>query len=196
MKQSTKFIIPALLVAIGLICLAGFDLFGSAMLEGAAWKQNVIYGILIIFCMLPPAVLEMKATWMVAGYALAFFMFGGANIIGTVGIVLGIIKICLIALTLFQGYRLYLSCWSKSRWSIIFPIAALIGFIMLLPIQDENIVGSSIRAITEGSWDRISSDKGFHIYLGIATIFSGITEFLILKSATTNKQLVANEPEN
>lgn len=187
MRQSTSFIIPSLLVAIGFICISGFDLFGSALLEGAAWKQNVIYGIFIIFCMLPPMVLELKATWMVAGYALAFFMFGGANIIGTVGIVLGIIKICLIALTLFQGYRLYVSCWDKSRWQIVIPALALIGFIMLLPIQDENIVGSSFRALTEGSWDRISSDKGFHIYLGLATILSGITEFVILKNTDKPK---------
>ncbi len=63
-KDLTLFIRPAFLIAIGLISALGFNLFGSALLEGAAWKQNVIYCILIIFCILPPAVLEMKATVM------------------------------------------------------------------------------------------------------------------------------------
>lgn len=166
--------------------MLGFDLFGSAMLEGAAWKQNVIYCILIIFCLLPPAVHEMKATWMVAGYALAFFMFGGANIIGTVGIVLGLAKICLVALTLLQTYRVYLISWNIAKFTLVLPIMSVLCACILLPIQDENIVGSSFRALAQWSWDRISSDKGFHLFLGLSAIFSGISEFVILKYSVSD----------
>lgn len=185
-KNLNSFILPAFLVAIGLISSLGFNLFGAALLEGAAWKQNVIYCILIIFCILPPAVHEMKATWMVAGYAIAFFMFGGANMIGTVGIVLGLAKICLVALILLQTYRVYLVAWKRAKFTIAFPVIAIICAFLLLPIQDENIVGSSFRALSQWSWDRFSSDKEFHLFLGLSAIFSGITEFIILKYSVPN----------
>ena len=35
------------LFVIGALSLSGISVFGSALLEGAAWKQNVIYCILI-----------------------------------------------------------------------------------------------------------------------------------------------------
>ena len=113
-------------------------------------------------------------------------MFGGANIIGTVGIVLGLAKICLVALILLQTYRVYLVSWKGVKFIIAFPIIAIICASILLPIQDENIVGSSFRALSQWSWDRFSSDKGFHLLLGLSAIFSGITEFIILKYSVPN----------
>ena len=65
------------LFVIGALSLSGISVFGSALLEGAAWKQNVIYCILIFFCLLPPIVRNSRATSMAIGYSLAFFMFGG-----------------------------------------------------------------------------------------------------------------------
>ena len=66
MKNHDHLLFPIFLIAMGVIILSGVNLFGSAILEGAAWKQNVIFALMLIFGMLPPSVREMKATWMVA----------------------------------------------------------------------------------------------------------------------------------
>lgn len=53
MDKYNKFLFPIYLIAVGIIALSGVELFGAAILEGAAWKQNVIFALLIIFGMLP-----------------------------------------------------------------------------------------------------------------------------------------------
>ena len=186
MKNYDYLLFPIFLIAIGVITLTGVNLFGSAILEGAAWKQNVIMALLLIFGMLPPSVRELKATWMVAGYALAFFMFGGANLIGTVGIMLGLEKIMLCVLILFMAFRLYSETWNINKFYMAAPVCAMVCIALLFPIQDQNIVGSSFDALINMSSTAFTSDKGFHIYLGIAGIAAGITEMLILKKAPKN----------
>lgn len=182
MRKYDNYLFPVYLVAIGLITLSGVNLFGAAILEGAAWKQNVIMALLLIFGMLPPFVRELKATWMAAGYALAFFMFGGANIIGTVGIMLGLEKIMLAVLALFMCYRLWDVTWKVNKLYMLAPVAALLCVAVLFPIKDQNIVGSGIDALRDWSYSTFTSDKGFHIFLGLAGVFSGIAEVLILRN--------------
>lgn len=184
MKNSEPFLFPIYLLVVGIITLTGINLFGAAILEGAAWKQNVILALLLIFGMLPPSVKALKVTWMIAGYALAFFMFGGANIIGTVGIMLSLEKIMLAVLVLFTGYRLWAVTWQTNKLLMIIPILTVVCIVLLFPIQDQNIVGSGIDALTEWSSSAFTSDKGFHIYLGLTGIFSSVTEILILKNTT------------
>ena len=153
------------------------------MLEGAAWKQNVIFTLLLIFGMLPPSVREMKATWMVAGYALAFFMFGGANIIGTVGIMLGLEKIILAVLVLFMAYRLWAETWRVNKLYMIAPALGIVFVALLFPIQDQSIIGSGIDALKNWSASDFTSDKGFHIFLGLTGLCAGVTEMLILSKS-------------
>lgn len=167
----------------GIISISGVNLFGSAILEGAAWKQNVIFALLIIFGMLPPYVQEMKSTWMVAGYALAFFMFGGANLIGTVSMMLGLEKIILAVLILFMGFRLWTETWKINKLYMIIPLLGVVSVILLFPIQDQNIIGSGFEALKNWSASNFTSDKGFHIYLGLTGIFSGITEMIIISKS-------------
>lgn len=197
MKTYNHLLFPIFLIAIGIITLTGVNLFGSAILEGAAWKQNVIFALMIIFGMLPPAVRELKATWMVAGYALAFFMFGGANIIGTVGIMLGLEKFMLAVLILFMAYRLYAETWKVNKLYMLAPVLGLACVVLLFPIQDQNIVGSGWDALTNWSSSDFTSDKGFHIYLGLFGIAAGITEMLILtKSPKEVLPTHSNEIDN
>ncbi len=183
MKSYQSYLFPIFLFAMGLIAISGIELFGSALLEGAAWKQNVIFALLIIFGMLPPAAREMKATWMVAGYALAFFMFGGANIIGTVGVMLALEKIALAVLVLFMGFRLWSETWKANKLYMLAPVLALLFVAILFPIQDQNIVGSGLDALLDWSADKFTSDKGFHIYLGLVSLLAGVTEILILRES-------------
>lgn len=192
MKNYEHYLFPIFLIAIGTITLSGVNLFGAAILEGAAWKQNIIMALLLIFGMLPPMVREMKATWMVAGYALAFFMFGGANIIGTVGIMLGLEKIMLAVLILFMAYRLWAESWKTNKLYMLVPLLAIISLALLFPIQDQNIIGSSINVLTNWSVTDFTSDKGFHIYLGLIGIFAGITEIIIL---TKTPKITSDAPE-
>lgn len=180
MKSYESYLFPIFLVAMGIITLSGVNLFGAAILEAAAWKQNVIFALLIIFGMLPPSVREMKATWMVAGYALAFFMFGGANIIGTVGIMLGLEKIVLAVLILFMGFRLWASTWKINKLYMLVPVLGILFVALLFPIQDQNIIGSGLDALKKWSTSDLTSDKGFHIYLGLVALLAGITEIIIL----------------
>ena len=179
MKSYNNLLFPIYLIVMGVITLSGVNLFGSAILEGAAWKQNVILALMIIFGMLPPEVRELKATWMVAGYALAFFMFGGANIIGTVGIMLGLEKIILAVIMLFISYRLFAETWTVNKLFMLVPVCGIIFVALLFPIQDQNIVGSGFDALKNWSSSDFTSDKGFHIYLGLLGISAGITEMLI-----------------
>ncbi|MDE6333250.1 MAG: hypothetical protein K2L77_01245, partial [Muribaculaceae bacterium] len=66
------------------------------------------------------------------------------------------------------------------------PVCAMVCIALLFPIQDQNIVGSSFDALINMSSTAFTSDKGFHIYLGLAGIAAGITEMLILKKAPKN----------
>lgn len=177
---------PIFLVVIGVIALSGVDLFGAALLEGAAWKQNVILTLLLIFGMLPPAIRGLKATCTAAGYALAFFMFGGANFWGTVGTMLIFEKILLAVLMAFLGYRLWAETWKVNKLYIIVPVLGMVSVALLFPIQDQNIIGSGFDALTKWSTSAFTSDKGFHIYLGLTGIFAGLSEILIItKSSKT-----------
>lgn len=194
MKSYDHLLYPIFLIAIGIITLAGVNLFGSAILEGAAWKQNVILALLLAFGMLPPSVRDTKAVWSVAGYACAFFMFGGANIIGTVGIMLGLEKIVIAVLVLFMCYRLWAETWHINKLYMIAPVTAIIFTALLLPIQDQNILGSSVDALINWDSSSFTSDKGFHIYLGITGIFAGITEMLIQTTAA-KKQIIVTDTD-
>lgn len=124
-------------------------------------------------------IIKKSALWMVVGYALAFFMFGGANIIGTVGIMLGFEKIILAVLILFMGYRLWKETWKTNKLYMIAPVLGIIFVALLFPIQDKNIVSSGFDALTSWSKSEFSSDKGFHIFLGLAGLYAGVTEMLI-----------------
>ena len=179
MEKHKQFIPSIFLIAIGIIAFSGIDLFGSAVLEGAAWKQNVILTLMVIFGMLPPYAQEMKVTWMIAGYAIAFFMFGGANLIGTVSIMLGFEKIILAVLSLFLIYRLWAETCKYHKYYMVFALCLVASVALLFPIRDENIVGSGFNALMEWSSDRFFSDGGFHVYLGLTSIFAGLSEFII-----------------
>ena len=183
MKNYDHLLFPIFLIGMGCIILSGVNLFGSAILEGAAWKQNVIFTLMLIFGMLPPGVREMKPTWMGIGFALAFFMFGGANFIGTVGIMLGLEKIMLGVLMLFMGYRLWAETWKINKFYMVAPVCGLIFAALLFPIEDQSIIGSTINVISNWSTSAFTSDKGFHIYLGLLGIAAGVTEMLIQTKA-------------
>lgn len=187
MNKHKQFLPAIFLIAIGVIVFSGINLFGSAILEGAAWKQNVIFALMVIFGMLPPYAQEMKVTWMIAGYAIAFFMFGGANLIGTVSIMLVFEKIILAVLALFLAYRLWAETWRYRKYYMVFAVFLVVSVALLFPIKDENLVGSGVNALIEWSSDRFFSDRGFHIYLGLASIFAGISEFLIRKKESDSQ---------
>lgn len=186
MRTYEYFLFPILLIVIGILSLSGVTTFGAAFLEGAAWKQNVIYGVLLIFAMLPPSVREMRFVWMVAGFTVAFFIYGGANIWGAVGLVLRYEKLLLAALMIFLAYRLFTETWKVNKLYIIVPVLGIVSVALLFPIQDQNIIGSGFDALTKWSTSAFTSDKGFHIYLGLTGIFAGLSEIIIMtKSSKT-----------
>ncbi len=195
-KNYDHLLFPIFLIAMGLIILSGVNIFGAAVLEGAAWKQNVMFALLLIFGMLPLSVREMKSTWMVAGYALAFFMFGGANIVGTVGIMLGLEKILLAVLILSMAYRLWAETWKVNKLFMIAPLLAIISIALLFPIKDQSIVGSSVDALMNWSASDFTSDNGFHIFLGLGGLFAGITEMLIQTKSPKNPMEVESDSES
>ena len=176
-----EFFFPCYLIAIGIVACTGIEIFGSAFLESAPWKQNVLFSILILFGMLPPNVRNSKASFMIIGYTMAFFMFGGANIVGTVGLILGLIKVALPILLVYQGLRLWYCIKDYNKWIMLLPIISLTLVFFLLPIKDENIAQSVINVVTELNTDNLSSDHGFHILLGAIGIITGISEFIIAK---------------
>ncbi len=196
MKNYDHLLFPIFLIAMGLIILSGVNIFGAAVLEGAAWKQNVMFALLLIFGMLPLSVREMKSTWMVAGYALAFFMFGGANIVGTVGIMLGLEKILLAVLILSMAYRLWAETWKVNKLFMIAPLLAIISIALLFPIKDQSIVGSSVDALMNWSASDFTSDNGFLIFLGLGGLFAGITEMLIQTKSPKNPMEVESDSES
>ena len=179
----TTVFFPCYLFAIGIIIVSGIDIFGAAFLESAPWKQNVLFSVLLLFGLLPPNARNSKPTWMIIGYTFAFFMFGGANIVGTVGIVLGLMKVAFPVLIIYQAFRLWFYIKDYSKWIMLLPIISLVLIFLLLPIKDENIVQSAITVVTEFSTQNFSSDHGFHLYLGVIGIITGITEFIIAKKS-------------
>lgn len=177
----TPVFFPCYLIAIGIIIISGIDIFGAAFLESAPWKQNVLFSVLLLFGMLPPNARNSKPTWMIIGYTIAFFMFGGANIVGTVGIVLGLMKVAFPILIIYQAFRLWFYIKDYNKWIMLLPIISLTLVFFLLPIKDENIAQSVINVVTELNTDNLSSDHGFHILLGATGIITGISEFIIAK---------------
>ena len=97
---------PCYLVAIGIITLTGISLIDPALLESANWKQNTIWSALLFFGLLPPYMRSTKGVWLIMGYILAFFLFGGGNVFGTVQLILSIFKIFLPVFILSNGQTL------------------------------------------------------------------------------------------
>lgn len=117
------------------------------------------------------------------GYnVLAFFIFGGGNVYGTVQLMLPIFKIFLPVFILFQMVRLWEEINKYSKWVFLLPITALFFVMMIYNIEDKNIFQSVWDSITEWSWKSYRSDNGYHYYLGAIGILTGITEFLIVKN--------------
>lgn len=177
---------PCYLVAIGIITLTGISLIDPALLESANWKQNTIWSALLFFGLLPPYMRSTKGVWMIMGYILAFFLFGGGNVFGTVQLILSIFKIFLPVFVLFQMVRLWGEVGKYGKWVLLFPVVALIFTLLLLSIKDRNIFQSTWSSLTNWSWDMFRSDDGFHIYLGCIGILTGITEFLIVRKYMEN----------
>ncbi|MDE5813515.1 MAG: hypothetical protein K2H72_04445 [Muribaculaceae bacterium] len=192
MNNYDKVLIPLALILLGIISLSGIETYGAATLEGAFWKQNVIYMTAIIFLMLPPAVQEMRFVWFVTGGILGFLIeFGGANVLGFVGKALLFGKAAMALLSIIMCYRMWLETWKTKKIYMIAPVLLVISVILLLPIQDENIFGSGFRALKELSLDRYRSDHGFHIYLGLVSIFAGISEFIIRRNISDERDVMS-----
>lgn len=172
---------PSYLVVIGTISLVGINIIDPALLESANWKQNTIWSALLFFGLVPPFMRSTKGVWMIMGYVLAFFIFGGGNVYGTVQLMLSIFKIFLPVFILFQMVRLWEEINKYSKWVFLLPITALFFVMMIYNIEDKNIFQSVWDSITEWSWKSYRSDNGYHYYLGAIGILTGITEFLIVK---------------
>ena len=181
-----EFFFPCYLIAIGIVACTGIEIFGSAFLESAPWKQNVLFSILILVGMLPPNVRNSKASFMIIGYTMAFFMFGGANIVGTVGLILGLIKVALPILLVYQGLRLWYCIKDYNKWIMLLPIASLVIVFFILPIKDENIFQGAFGVIANMSTEDFSSDHGFHLLLGALSIVAGIADLIIAKRNYTD----------
>lgn len=172
---------PCYLVAIGFIVLTGLNLIDPALLESANWKQNTIWSALLFFGLLPPHMRSTKGVWLVMGYVLAFFLFGGGNVFGTVQLILSIFKIFLPVFILFQMVRLWGEVKQYGKWVLLLPLVALVFTLLLFLIEDRNIFQSSWNSLANWSWDMYRSDDGFHVYLGCIGILAGVSEFLIVR---------------
>ena len=193
MQLNNKTIYPILLLVTGIISLLNFNIIGTAALEGAAWKENAILSLLIIFCMLPSFIRDKKPIWLIIGYGIAFFMFGGANFYGTISMALSVSKFLFLFLVIWETYQLFQMYWKSKKIVLLLPLVTFVFVILLFPIKDENIVESAIRSISEWSTDRFSSDNGYHVYLGLIGIVSSVSEFFILKkqfNKDINKEMV------
>ena len=197
MQKYEMQLMPLILVVLGILSLTGLDVFGSAFLEGAAWKQNVMYGLIIVFAMLPPEVQKQRLVWMGFGGAFIAFFYGFANAPGSVALTLFIEKIFFSILILALSFRLFKATWGTNKFFMFFPVLAIVALVLLFPIKDENIVGSGWNALKEWDKQRFTSDHHYHIYLGVFSLVSGICEWLILKisikSAEKSEELI---PEN
>ena len=181
---------PCCLLMVGVLALLDLQLVDPALLESANWKQNTIWCVLLFFGLLPPNLRAHKITWMGIGYLLAFFVLGGANIFGTVRLMMSAFKIILPILLLFQGIRLWTATRRYERLALLLPLAALVFAGLLYPIEDQNIVQSGWRSLLDWSLDNYRNDNGFHTYLGAVGILAGLTECTII-----GKYLLAPEKE-
>lgn len=172
---------PCYLVTMGIISLIGINIIDPAILESANWKQNTIWSALIFFGLIPPFMRSTKGVWLIMGYILAFFIFGGGNVYGTVQLMLSVFKIFLPVFILFQMFRLWMEINNYGKWILILPIVSLIFAMMILTIEDKNIFQSGWNSLVNWSWDSYKSDNGFHLYLGGIGILTGVSEFLIIR---------------
>lgn len=184
MQKYEMQLMPIILIVIGFLSLTGVNTFGSAFLEGAAWKQNVMYGLIIVFALLPPEVQKQRLIWMGFGGLFIAFFYGFANAPGSVALVLFFEKIFFSILILTLSFRLYKTTWRTNKYLMALPIVAIVSLILLFPIKDENILGSSWNALMEWNKDRFTSDHNYHIYLGLFSLITGTCEWLILKFST------------
>ena len=196
MQKYEMQLMPLILVVIGIISLTGLDVFGSALLEGAAWKQNVMYGLIVVFAMLPPEVQKQRLIWLGFGVTFMAFYYGFANAPGSVALTLFVEKVFFSILILALSFRLYKVTWGTNKYFMALPVLAMVSLALLFPIKDENIVGSGWNALIEWNKDRFTSDHNYHIYLGVFSLISGICEWLILKisikSAEKTEELIPN----
>lgn len=193
MKDQYYQLFPILLIVLGVISISGINFFGSAALESACWKQNVIISLLMIFCMLPTTLQKKKSIWISAGVIFLFLLFGGANFWGVIGIMLMFEKMALAILALLLSYRLFSLTWKVNKLYMIFAGCLILSVALLFPIEDENIVGSGFRALTQWSYDRFTSDQGFHIYLGLTGILAGVVEFIIRQNKTESSDAAKDQ---
>lgn len=180
--------IPCYLLVLGVIALLDIDLIDPALLESANWKQNTIWCMLLLFGLLPPNLRGQKIVWMGIGYMLAFFVLGGANIYGTVRLILAAFKTVLPMMILFQAIRLGAATRKHGRWALLLPLAALVFAGLLYPIEDQNIVQSGWKSLLNWSTENYRNDNGFHTYVGIIGILAGLTEAAIVTGHLCRKK--------
>lgn len=171
---------PCYLLVVGIVALLDIQLIDPAFLESANWKQNTIWCMLLFFGLLPPNLRAQKIVWMGIGYLLAFFVLGGANVFGTVRLMLAAFKIILPMLILFQAIRLGAATRRYERLALLLPLAALVFAGLLYPIEDRNIVQSGWESLLTWSLDNYRDDNGFHTYIGAIAILSGLAESTII----------------
>lgn len=179
---------PCYLLVLGVIVLLDIELIDPALLESANWKQNTIWCMLLLFGLLPPNLRGHKVVWMGIGYLLAFFVLGGANLYGTVRLMLATAKAVLPMLILFQGIRLWAATRGHGRWTLLLPLAALVFAGLLYPIEDQNIVQSGWQSLLNWSMENYRDDNGFHTYVGIIGILAGLTEAAIVAGHLCRKK--------
>lgn len=179
---------PCYLLVLGIIALLDIELIDPALLESANWKQNTIWCMLLLFGLLPPNLRGRKVVWMGIGYLLAFFVLGGANVYGTVRLMLAAAKAVLPMLLLFQGIRLWAATRGHGRWTLLLPLAALVFAGLLYPIEDQNIVQSGWQSLLNWSTENYRDDNGFHTYVGIIGILAGLTEAAIVAGHLCRKK--------
>ena len=171
---------PCCLVVVGILALLDLQLVDPALLESANWKQNTIWCVLLLFGLLPPNLRTYKITWMAIGYLLAFFILGGANVFGTVKLMMSLFKVILQILILFQAVRLWVATRRYDRLALLLPVAALVFAWLLYPIEDQNIVQSGWKSLLDWSLEHYRDDSGFHTYVGAIGVLAGLTEGTIV----------------
>lgn len=171
---------PCCLLVVGVFALLDLQLVDSALLESANWKQNTIWCLVLLFGLLPPNLQAHKITWMGVGYLLAFFILGGANVFGTVKLMMSIFKVVLPVLILFQTIRLWVATRRYERLLVVLPLASLVFAWLLYPIEDQNIVQSGWQSLLDWSLDHYRDDNGFHTYVGAIGVLAGLTEAIIV----------------
>ncbi len=171
---------PCGLLVVGVLALLNLQLVDPALLESANWKQNTIWCVLLLFGLLPPNLRAYKITWMGIGYLLAFFILGGANVFGTVKLMMSVFKVMLPVLILFQAVRLWVATERYERLALLLPLAALVFAWLLYPIEDQNIVQSGWKSLLDWSLEHYRDDSGFHTYVGAIGVLAGLTECTIV----------------